>query len=120
MLSNYFGEKQILKDTFVEILRIQIQKYHHTFLELKYGAFYLTTQVSAHGLGLLVQLSWRVAPPYKAACRTAPASPGLLNISMVFNEPGGRHIFSLEFTQSWNERNFNLSDISFWMTIEFE
>ena len=32
---------------------------------------------------------------------------------MVFNEPGGRHGISVKFTQSRNERHFNLSDISF-------
>ena len=57
MLSNYFGKKQVLRGTFGEIWRIQIQIYPQTSIEPKYGAFYLTHEVSAHGLGLLVQLS---------------------------------------------------------------
>ena len=63
MLSNYFGKKHVLRDTFGEIWHIQIQIYPQTPIEPRYGAFYLTNKVSAHGLGLLVQLSWRVAPP---------------------------------------------------------
>ena len=57
MLSNYFGKKQVLRGTFWEIWRIQIQIYPQTSIEPRYGAFYLTNEVSAHGLGLLVQLS---------------------------------------------------------------
>ena len=38
--------------------------YPQTYIEPKYGAFYLKNKVSAHGLVLLVQLSCRVAPPY--------------------------------------------------------
>ena len=57
MLSNYFDKKQVLRGTFEEIWRIQIQIYPQTSIEPKYGAFYLTNKVSAHGLGLLVQLS---------------------------------------------------------------
>ena len=57
MLSNYFGKKQVLRGTFGEILRIQIRIYPQTSIEPRYGAFYLTNEVSAHGLGLLVQLS---------------------------------------------------------------
>ena len=57
MLSNYFGKKQVLRGTFGEIWRIQIQIYPQTSIEPRYGAFYLTNEVSAHGLGLLVQLS---------------------------------------------------------------
>ena len=57
MLSNYFGKKQVLRGTFGEICRIQIQIYHPNSIEPRYGAFYLTNKVSAHGLGLLVQLS---------------------------------------------------------------
>ena len=57
MLSNYFGKKQVLRGTFGEIWRIQIQLYHQTSIQPKYGAFYLTNEVSAHGFVLLVQLS---------------------------------------------------------------
>ena len=57
MLSNYFGKKQVLRGTFGEIWRIQIQIYPQTSVEPRYGVFYLTNEVSAHGLGLLVQLS---------------------------------------------------------------
>ena len=65
MLSNYFGKEQVLKGTFGEIWRIQIQIYPQTSIEPRYGVFYLTNEVSEHGLGLLVQLSQRVAPPFK-------------------------------------------------------
>ena len=57
MLSNYFGKKQVLRGTFWEIRHIQIQIYPQTSLEPKYGAFNLKNEVSAHGLGLVVQLS---------------------------------------------------------------
>ena len=57
MLSNYFGKKQVLRGTFLEIGSIQIQIYPQTSIEPKYGAFYLKTKVSAHGIVLLVQLS---------------------------------------------------------------
>ena len=57
MLSNYFGKKQVLRGTFGEIWRIQIQIYHQTTIEPKDGAFYLKDEVSVHGLVLLVQLS---------------------------------------------------------------
>ena len=63
MLSNYFCKRQVLRGTFGEIWRIQIQIYPKTYVELKYGACYLKNKVSAHRLGLVVQLSWRVAPP---------------------------------------------------------
>ena len=43
---------------------IEIQMYPQTYIEPKYGAFYLKNEVSAHELVLLVQLSWRVAPPF--------------------------------------------------------
>ena len=33
------------------------------YVDLKYGACNLKNEVSAHRLGLVVQLSWRVAPP---------------------------------------------------------
>ena len=58
MLSNYFGnKKQVLRDHFGEIWRIQIQMYPQTSIEPKYGEFYFKNEVSAHGLVLLVQLS---------------------------------------------------------------
>ena len=66
MLSNYFSKKQVLRGTFGEIWRIQIQMYPKTYVELKYGAYYLKNKVSAHRLGLVVQLSWRVAPLWKS------------------------------------------------------
>ena len=71
MLSNYFGKKQVLRGTFGEIWRIQILIYPQTSIEPRYGAFYLTNEVSAHGLGLLVQLSWRVAPPFRRMSNTS-------------------------------------------------
>ena len=57
MLSNFFGKKQVIIGTFGEIWRIQIQSYHQTSIQPKYGAFFLTNKVSAHGFVLLVQLS---------------------------------------------------------------
>ena len=47
--------------------------YPQTSIGPKYCAFYMKkNKVSAHGLGLLVQLSWRVAPPLEAppSCKT--------------------------------------------------
>ena len=58
MLSNYFGKIQVLRDNFGEIWRIKIHMYPQTSIEPKYGEFYLKNEVSAHGLVLLVQLSW--------------------------------------------------------------
>ena len=52
----------VLRGTFGEIWRTQIQIYPTTYVDLKYGACYLKNKVSAHRLGLVVQLSW-VAPP---------------------------------------------------------
>ena len=57
MLSNYIGKKHVLRGTFGEIWRIQIQIYHQTTIEPKDGAFYLKDKVSVHRLVLLVQLS---------------------------------------------------------------
>ena len=57
MLLNYFGKKQVLRGTFEEILHIQIQRYHQTSFDPKYGEFNLKNEVSAHGVGLVVQLS---------------------------------------------------------------
>ena len=57
MLSNYFCKKQELRGTFGEIWRIQIQIYPKTDVELKYGASNLKNEVSAHRLGLVVQLN---------------------------------------------------------------
>ena len=56
MLSNYSGKKQVLRGTFGEIWGIQIQIYFTKYVELKYGACYLKNKVSAHRLGLVVQL----------------------------------------------------------------
>ena len=57
MLSNYFSKKQVLRGTFGEIWHIQIQMHLKKYVELKYGACYLKNKVSAHRLGLVVQLS---------------------------------------------------------------
>ena len=62
MLSNYFYKNQVVRGTFEEIWRIQIQMYPKTYVELRYGACNLKNEFSAHRLGLVVQLSWRVAP----------------------------------------------------------
>ena len=48
ILSNYFCKNQVLRGTFGEIWRIQIQIYPKTYVELKYGACYLNNKVSAH------------------------------------------------------------------------
>ena len=71
MLSNYFGKKQVLRGTFGEMWRIQIQIYLKTYVELIFGACYLKNKVNAHRLGLVVQLSWRVAPPLGIYGRTS-------------------------------------------------
>ena len=52
-----FCKQQVLRGTFGEIWRIQIQIYPKIYVELKYGACYLNNEVSAHRLGLVVQLS---------------------------------------------------------------
>ena len=51
MLSNYFDKKHVLRGTFGEIWRIQIQFYPKPYVELKYGACILKNEVSAHRLG---------------------------------------------------------------------
>ena len=54
------GYKKVLFGTFGtfwKIRHIQIQIYPQTYVEPKYGAFYLKNEVSAHGLVLMVQLS---------------------------------------------------------------
>ena len=56
MLSNHFCKKQVLKGTCGEIWRIQIQMNPKTYVELKYGGYYLKKEVSANRLGLVVQL----------------------------------------------------------------
>ena len=56
MFAKYFGKNQVLKGTFWEIWRIQIQMYPQTPFEPKYGAFNLMNKVSAYGLRLVVQL----------------------------------------------------------------
>ena len=65
MLSSYFCKKQVLRGNFGKIWCIQIKMYPKTYVELKYGACYLKNKVSANRLELVVQLSWRVATPYK-------------------------------------------------------
>ena len=57
MLSNYFCKKQVLRGTFGEMWSIQMQSYPKTYVELKYGACYLKSEVGAHRLGLVVQQS---------------------------------------------------------------
>ena len=57
MLSNYFCKKQALIGTFGEIWHIQIHMYPKTYVELKYGTCDLKNEVSAHRLGLKVQLN---------------------------------------------------------------
>ena len=57
IISNYFCKRQVLGGTFGEIWRIEIQIYPKTYVELKYGACYMNNKVSAHILGLVVQLS---------------------------------------------------------------
>ena len=57
MLSNYFCKIQVLRGTFGEIWRIQIEMDPKTYVELEYGACYLKNEVSARRLGLMVQLS---------------------------------------------------------------
>ena len=59
------GCKKVFQGSFWKIWHIQIQIHPQTYIEPKYGAFYLKSEVSAHGLVLLVQLSWRVAPPWE-------------------------------------------------------
>ena len=51
-LSNYFGEKQVLRGIFGAICCIQTQMYPQNSFEPKYGAFYLKNKLSAHGLVL--------------------------------------------------------------------
>ena len=58
-------KKKDFKVLFEKILHIQIQIYPQTYIEPNYCAFYLKNKVSVHWLVLLVQLSWRVAPPFK-------------------------------------------------------
>ena len=50
-------KKQLLRSTFGEIRRIQIQINPKIYVELKYDACYLKNEVSAHRLELVVQLS---------------------------------------------------------------
>ena len=57
IISIYFCKKQVLRGTFGEIWRIHIQMYPKTYVELKYSACNLKNKVSAHRLGLVVQLS---------------------------------------------------------------
>ena len=49
--------KIVLRGNFLKIRHIEIQIYPQTYIEPKYGAFYLKNEVSVHGLCLLVQLS---------------------------------------------------------------
>ena len=80
MLSNNFCKKQVL---FEEIWRIQIQIYSKTDVELKYGGCNLKNEVSTHRLGLVVQLSKIVAPPFKILQHLE--FPKAVKNSLVFN-----------------------------------
>ena len=57
MLSNYFCKNQVLKGTFWEIRRIQIQISPQTPTKSKYVEFYFNNKGAIHWLVLLVQLS---------------------------------------------------------------
>ena len=57
MLSTYLCKNQVLRGTFGEISRTQIQMYPKKYFDLKYGAFNLKNEVIGHRLGLVVQLS---------------------------------------------------------------
>ena len=48
MLFNYFSKKPVLRDTFGEILSIQIPVYPQTSVEKKLSAFYLKNKVSEY------------------------------------------------------------------------
>ena len=56
-LSKNHQDKKGLEGIFWKIWRIQVQIYPKTYIEPKYGAFYLKNKVSARGLVSLVQLS---------------------------------------------------------------
>ena len=71
MLSNSFCKKQVIRGTLGEIWHLQIQMYPKTDVELKYGASNLKNKLSAHRLGLVVQLSLIVAPPCNLVCSVA-------------------------------------------------
>ena len=62
MFSNYFCTKQLLIATFCKLGCIHILIYPNSYWA-KYGTFYLNNKDRVHGLGLQVQLSWRVASP---------------------------------------------------------
>ena len=81
MVSNYFVKKK--PSTFGGIWRIQIQIYPKTDVELKYGPSNLKNQVSAHKLGLVVQLSWRVAPPLIMLVQDRPTMTPLIFIILL-------------------------------------
>ena len=55
--NNWFYIQKVLRGTFWEIWRTQIQMYPQTSIEPKYGAFYLNNKVRVQGIVLLVQLS---------------------------------------------------------------
>ena len=57
IISKHFCKKQVLRITFGEIWRIQIQMNPKTDIELKYGACNLKNKISAHILRLVVKLS---------------------------------------------------------------
>ena len=56
-LLNTLVKKQVLRGSFGEILLIQIQLFPQTSFEAELGSFNFKNEVSAHGLGLVVQLS---------------------------------------------------------------
>ena len=59
-----FVKTRYLEEHLEKVWRIQVQMYPKAYVELKYGACYMKNKVSAHRLGLVVKLSWRVAPPW--------------------------------------------------------
>ena len=59
MISNYLCKKQVLRGTFGEICRIQIQISPQTSVQLKYDVSNLKTKT----VSIVIQLSCRVAPP---------------------------------------------------------
>ena len=53
----FVKKKQVLRGSFGEILLIQIQLFPQTSFEAELGSFNFKNEVSAYGLGLVVQLS---------------------------------------------------------------
>ena len=64
LLPNYFDQSKYLEVLLGKSGAYKSKFYPKPYVELKYGACILKNKVSAHSLGLLVQLTIRVAPPY--------------------------------------------------------